>query len=342
MVRVMEEVDLPRVQLAVLSAMANYCDDEGHNCFPSVDRIAWLCGYKQRAIIDAMHELRKSGVIHEVAPAAGTRPAEYHLTLNSAPRKPSFDEWRSANGRHARGANPAPLNQSSRPPRGANGAPLDDTDDASRGANAAPVQTTQGCKPRTLEVHSAQLEVQTAHARGANPAPRTGMNQSEGTSQRNQAAASRERLREVTPGSGCTQRPPIPPVRKTEIPIPDDFRLTDEMRGFALTLGVTPAEAVAEFGKMVAFAEANDLRKRDWDGYFRYWLQKGVSKGHCGPNRAGNVRQFSARAPASTPQDRTKAAFDAIFAEIDGQPPPDDDDHDHDHWDTIETRGVVQ
>lgn len=44
------------------------------------------------------------------------------------------------------------------------------------------------------------------------------------------------------------------------MPIPDDFRLTDEMRGFALTLGVTEAEAVAEFGKMVAFAEANDLR----------------------------------------------------------------------------------
>lgn len=122
------------------------------------------------------------------------------------------------------------------------------------------------------------------------------------------------------------------------MPIPDDFRLTDEMRGFALTQGVTPAEAVTEFGKMLAFAQANDLRKRDWEGYWRWWIQQGVSKGHCGPNAraGGKIRPFSARAPASTPQDRTKAAFDEIFAELDGEPPPRPEDSD-----AIETRGAV-
>lgn len=162
------------------------------------------------------------------------------------------------------------------------------------------------------------------------------------TTQQDPVAAVREPAREGQPGDPppAPQRPPIPPRRQTEMPIPDDFRLTDEMRGFALTLGVTEAEAVAEFGKMVAFAEANDLRKRDWEGYWRWWLQQGVSKGHCGPKArsTGNVRQFSARAPASTAQERTKAAFDEIFAEIDGEPPPGNEGD----WETIETRGVVR
>lgn len=101
MVRVLEEADLPRPQQAVLLSMAENANDDGSRCFPSVDLIAWKAGYKPRNVVDIMRELRKAGIIEVVREATARRPTEYHIHLDKAPRKPTFEEWKQAHGRHA-------------------------------------------------------------------------------------------------------------------------------------------------------------------------------------------------------------------------------------------------
>lgn len=100
-VRIMEEVELPRPQVAILLAMADHADDEGRHCYPSVDRIAWKANYKPRQVVNIMRDLEKAGVITRVREATRHRPAEYRITLSKAPRKMPFQTWRKVNGRGA-------------------------------------------------------------------------------------------------------------------------------------------------------------------------------------------------------------------------------------------------
>lgn len=100
MVRVLEEIDVTRPQQLVLLSMAENARDDGSKCFPSVDLIAWKAGYKPRAVIDIMRDLRQMGVLEVVAEHRAQRATEYHIHLDRAPRKPSFDEWQAEHGRH--------------------------------------------------------------------------------------------------------------------------------------------------------------------------------------------------------------------------------------------------
>lgn len=100
MVDVMTKVDVPRPQQAVLLAMADHANDDGSSCFPSVDRIAWKLGYKPRQVTSIVRDLRRAGVLIEVAPASQHRPTEYRIDLSAAPPKPDFETWKAANSRH--------------------------------------------------------------------------------------------------------------------------------------------------------------------------------------------------------------------------------------------------
>ncbi|MCL6437232.1 MAG: helix-turn-helix domain-containing protein [Rubrobacteraceae bacterium] len=113
MVRIMHEIEVTRPQQAVLLAMAEHANDDGTNCYPSVDRIAWKAGYKPRAVEDIMRSLRQQGIIRQVAPATGSKPPEYEIHLEEARRKMSFEEWRERYGKH-RGAKNAPVHSDGR------------------------------------------------------------------------------------------------------------------------------------------------------------------------------------------------------------------------------------
>ena len=118
MVRVMHEVQVTRPQQTVLLAMAEHAGDDGKNCFPSIDRIAWKANYKPRAVEDIMRGLRDEGIIVEVAAPTSNRPTEYEIHLEKAPLKTPFEEWRKEHGKHggkrARGAKNAPLQSNDR------------------------------------------------------------------------------------------------------------------------------------------------------------------------------------------------------------------------------------
>ena len=101
MVRVMEEIDVTRPQQLVLLSMAENARDDGSKCFPSVDLIAWKAGYKPRAVSDIMRDLRRMGVLEVTRQATAHLPTEYHIHLDKAPKKMSFEEWQKANGRYA-------------------------------------------------------------------------------------------------------------------------------------------------------------------------------------------------------------------------------------------------
>lgn len=149
MVRVLEECELPRPQQGVLIAMAENASDEGTHCFPSVDKIAWKAGYKPRAVVDIMRELRKAGIIREVKPASGRRPAEYTIHLDQTPHKMPFEQWQALHGRHRSGAENAPVIEA-----------VEVQSHESRDAENAPVQNDEGCNFTSLEVHSHVLGVQ--------------------------------------------------------------------------------------------------------------------------------------------------------------------------------------
>lgn len=99
-VKIMEEVDLPRPQTAILLAMAENANDDGGQCFPSVDRIAWKAGYKPRQVSNIIRDLEKSKVVNKVAEATRHRPVEYKIMIENAPEKLSFDLWKKKFSRH--------------------------------------------------------------------------------------------------------------------------------------------------------------------------------------------------------------------------------------------------
>lgn len=235
MVRVQEEVEVTRAQHAVLLAMANHADDDGKHCFPSVDRIAWTAGYKPRAVISAMSELRAMGVLVEVAPAAGRRPVEYEIHLEKAPKKATFEEWKKANSRHARGAQDASVR-------------TDQID--SRGASDAPVQTVQGCNLRRVGVHSTTQGVHSTTRRGAPDAPEP-VNQSQ----------------EPVKGTVGSAK-----ARATRIP--EDFTVTDAMREKAIGYGVHPLQIDNQTEMFLNHHRAKGSTFVDWRAAWYTWMQR--------------------------------------------------------------------
>jgi hypothetical protein len=124
MVRVLEEAELTRPQQAILLAMAENANDDGSSCRPSVDLIAWKAGYKPRNVIDIMRDLRHMGVLEVVREATQRRATEYHIHVDKAPRKQTFQEWQAANGRHVKSVRRGAISRDTKLNQGCNSTSL--------------------------------------------------------------------------------------------------------------------------------------------------------------------------------------------------------------------------
>lgn len=84
-------VDLPRPQIAVLTALANFANDEGEHVFPSIERIAWRTRYDRSQVQRIMAELRRCGVL-EVVEERDARglPTVYRINLDAAPKREKY------------------------------------------------------------------------------------------------------------------------------------------------------------------------------------------------------------------------------------------------------------
>lgn len=67
------ELDLPSNQKFVLVSMADFADDDGRQCFPSIARLAWKCGYSERAIQRIIRELETAGIVVTIRRSQGGR-----------------------------------------------------------------------------------------------------------------------------------------------------------------------------------------------------------------------------------------------------------------------------
>ena len=88
------DLELPHHQQLVLLILADYADDLGQRCYPSVPRIAWRATYSEGWVRSIMSELRKSGLIVPVANETGGRgmAVEYHIHLEKGTKKRPFGE----------------------------------------------------------------------------------------------------------------------------------------------------------------------------------------------------------------------------------------------------------
>lgn len=108
------ECDLPPNQTFVLLAMADHARDDGSRCYPSVDYLAWKCGYSRRQIQNIVHDLRAKAILLVVSHDAGGRgpdgrgkATEYLIRLADVPKKESYQS--SAHSATRKGAIIAPL-----------------------------------------------------------------------------------------------------------------------------------------------------------------------------------------------------------------------------------------
>ncbi len=85
------ELDLPRGQMFLLLAMADFANDQGSGVFAGVDYLAWKSSYERRQVLRHLDALRKLGVLVLASPPGEAHPtAEYRLNLARAPRKKPF------------------------------------------------------------------------------------------------------------------------------------------------------------------------------------------------------------------------------------------------------------
>jgi hypothetical protein len=169
MVRVLEEIDVPRNQQLVLLSMAENARDDGTKCFPSVDLIAWKAGYKPRAVVDIIRDLRKSGVLEVVEDANARRPTEYTIHLDKAPQKLAFDEWQKVHGRHPERAKRDVSLARENAPR-----------NQFLSGETAPVQNDEGCNLTSLGVQSHVINGPLARENAPEPVNEPVKNQSSG------------------------------------------------------------------------------------------------------------------------------------------------------------------
>lgn len=93
------ETDLNHSQQAILLAMADYASDDGRNCYPSHERLAWKTGYSDRQVSRILKDLGESGIVEILSPATNNHPPHYWIRLDRAtPKKPFRDDAMSTQG----------------------------------------------------------------------------------------------------------------------------------------------------------------------------------------------------------------------------------------------------
>lgn len=84
------EKEFSHSEQAVLLAMADYADDNGSNCYPSYDRLAWKTGYSARQVQRIIKGLVTQGVLLIVKPATQHQSTRYSIRLALAKDKTAF------------------------------------------------------------------------------------------------------------------------------------------------------------------------------------------------------------------------------------------------------------
>lgn len=84
--------ELGRAEQTILLAMADYADDDGRNCYPSYERLAWKTGYSSRQVGRIIKDLLAQGVLVITKPATQHRPPVYWIRLDAAKDKPPYRE----------------------------------------------------------------------------------------------------------------------------------------------------------------------------------------------------------------------------------------------------------
>jgi hypothetical protein len=90
---------------SVLFVQANIADEEGHNAFLSVDRIAYCTGFSERTIRRALDRMTAEGIIRPQQDTSqrdatikdpGRRPDVYELAMHR--KRPTYAEYRAQRG----------------------------------------------------------------------------------------------------------------------------------------------------------------------------------------------------------------------------------------------------
>lgn len=245
MVRILEEIDVTRPQQLVLLSMAENARDDGTKCFPSVDLIAWKAGYKPRAVIDIMREMRKVGILEVVAEHRAQRATEYRIHLDNAPQKPTFDEWQAAHGRYKeRGPYAA------REPRETAPLPENET------RETAPVQSDEGCSFTSPGVQSHVRGVQSDVFQTRENAPEPVIEPVIEPVNRPSHGLSREREK---------------PKRSTQIS--ENFTITDSLREWGERERFTMEQLQYQVPQFIDHHTSEGTTKKDWDAAFRTWMR---------------------------------------------------------------------
>ncbi len=259
MVRVMEEIVVSRPQQAVLMAMAEHANDDGSRCFPSVDLIAWKAGYKPRNVADIIRELRKAGVIEEVAPATGTRPTEYALHLDRAPKKLTFEEWQKLNGRHRERY-------------------VGVQNDESRGAisRESGVQShEEGCILTGLGVQNDEIGVQSHEKTTRENAPRT---VSRTVIEPSRTGVSSSAI--AREGHDPVRLGQPPPTNFLPHPIFDEWVPDEKLREELAAAGFSDAEIDREVPGFRDYYLGKGTTQIDWRPVFRRWMRRSREFAH--------------------------------------------------------------
>ena len=90
------ELELPHKLQAVLLALADNAHDDGTNCYPGVDYLAWKTGYDRRNVQRILRQLEETRLIVSVANAEGGRGRglEYRIDISKGTRKRPWAEVR--------------------------------------------------------------------------------------------------------------------------------------------------------------------------------------------------------------------------------------------------------
>lgn len=93
-IKLMSEVwgkDLDHSQQSILLAMADFADDSGERCYPSIPRLAWKTGYSERQTSTLLKNLLGIGYLRIVTPATNRSSAQYKICIDSIPDKPPYE-----------------------------------------------------------------------------------------------------------------------------------------------------------------------------------------------------------------------------------------------------------
>lgn len=84
------EKALSHSEQSILLAMADYADDDGRNCYPSYERLAWKTGYSTRQVTRIIKGLCASGILAILRPSTQHQSTHYWIRLDKAVNKEPF------------------------------------------------------------------------------------------------------------------------------------------------------------------------------------------------------------------------------------------------------------